>query len=352
MPVSTSARASSRLSKWREPFGFRVIPGQGYPVGALLQIAPLDLQVLSDMKTVRPTAASASVKGVVGLVSEEWAGPGVSAPTMGGFNTQGLTVAPGSAGSASLGTDIVPVTVRGIHMRALIDNTNGVAAITHGLALSSSQTTIGKLQQAAATPLFGAAVATALLNSVAPFNTLGTGALTAATQTITVGGAPAPGDIYTIPVQVPFSDNNQGVAVFRNVTVGPLTAAQAVSTTTAAAAIVAALTADPVFAQYYTAANAAAVITVTVTATNQFRIGGQGMTQQGSIFGSSWELTTAGTVGNSLALGALVVVTGGGTLTAGGGAAGFTGYPTGSTLFTGGAGYVGTCPVFVGGLFG
>lgn len=357
MGLSGGSRASNVGSKWREVQGFAPIPGNAYPVGALLQLAPLDLHTWSDMRTVRPSPAAAVVKAVVGLVADEWiTGPGVTVPgsaPQGGFGG-GSSIAPGSTANASAGTDRLPVVVRGICMRGLIDNTNGAAAITHGLALSSASNVIGKMMQGPAAPVEGAFVASALLNSVAPFNTLGTGAVAAATQTITLSGtAPAAGDVYIIPFQIPFSPNQQGIAQFKNLVVGPLTAAQAGNVTNGALAVSAAIAADPVISQFYTAVPAVGVVTVTIVAGNQFRIGGQGYSQGGNIWGSQWELTTSGTMGNGMALGAPVVSVGAVTITNGGGsAAGQTGYPAGSTLFSGGTGYIGTCPVFVGGIYG
>lgn len=356
MGLSRGSRASNVGSKWREVQGVSPIPGLNYAVGTVVQLAGMDQQVWSDMRTVRPTPASAVVKPIFGVIADEWiTGPGVTIPgaaPQGGFGG-GASLAPGSTGSAPQGTDAITCCVRGINMRTLIDNTNGAAAITHGLALSSASNVIGKLMQGPAAPVEGAFAGSALLNAAAPFNTLGSGAVAAATQTLTLSGtAPAAGDTYSIPMQVPFSPNNQGVAQYRNVVVGPLTTAQAASVTTAAAAVVAAVTADPIASQWYTATSAAGVVTFTVVAGNQFRIGGQGYNQSGNIWGSQWELTTSGTVGNSLTLGAPVVTVGATTLANGGGAAGYTGYPAGSTLFSGGTGYIGTCPVFVGGIFG
>lgn len=357
MGLSRGSRASNVGSKWREVQGFSPIPGNNYPVGALLQLAPMNQQVWSDMHTAVPTAASAVVKAIIGVVADEWiTGPGITIPggaPQGGFGG-GSALAPGSVASAAQGTDAIPVVVRGICMRALIDNTNGAAAITHGYPLSSASNVIGKMMGGPAAPVEGAFAASALLNGGVPFSSLGSGAVAAATQTITLSGtAPAAGDIYIIPMQVPFSPNQQGVAQFRNVIVGPLTAAQAGNVTNGAAAVVAAITADPVASLYYTAANVAGVVTVTIVAGNQFKIGGQGYTQGGVIWGSQWELTTSGTMGNGMALGAPVVSVGAVTIANGGAtAAGQTGYPAGSTLFSGGTGYVGTCPVFVGGIFG
>lgn len=321
------------------------LPGtSGFVVGALIQGVGLDQQVFTDMQTGAPTPATATMKGLLGVVAPEWAPlVGVKGtPNYNGFNGKGSTISPASG---ALGSRGVPVIVRGFHPGILIDQLNGDAALIYRKTVTSSQNTSG-YGQTVATGIWGAAYAETWLPSTGPFSSLGSSTVAAATQTVTVGGTPATGDVYTVPVQIPFDEINYGQAKYYNMVAPALTAAQAASTTTAATALAAAINADPIASTYYNATASSAVVTMTVVAGNVFRVTTPGLITYGTTYGASFNLTTSGAMGNYLSLGT-VSVAGNSTLTAGGSNSGYTGYPATSPLFAGGTGYKGYCPAYI-----
>lgn len=303
---------------WRVTDEFRVVPAQVIPKGALVQMASLDNQQWLDYRTASLVPAGANAVKLIGLVSEDWSG----------FDGVGGTSAPG--GVLSRGTAVLKATIYGYHPSALFDNTAGVA-IVDGTVVQSSATTSGYLQGVAA-GVAAAVVGTAALPAAGFGSTLGVGALVAATQTLTIGGVPAAGDVYSVVIQVPWANTtaaipaaNISVLQTRTITSPPLTAAQAASVTTAAAQEAIVLNADPAFAKYFTATAALGVITVAVKATSW---------NVTFLSGAQAQISAAGTVGNTITIAASK--TGASTFVAGG------------ATFAGGAGFVGTAPVYVG----
>lgn len=350
MPVSDLSRNS--YARWRlSPRGCRPAPGSSYPVGTLVIIADMSKQRYKDLATVVPSAASVTSKPIMGVVAEQFRGspipPGVSpnfGVNQGGFDGAGLIIEPAAG---ALGTDKIDVTYMGMHGLVQVDQTSGAAAITNGVSLVPSANAAGKAMGLAA-PVLGSFLGSAVLNAAAPFNTLGTGAVTQASQTITITGTPVVNEVYTIQFQVPFVEVSggsgaYGIAQYGTLTL-TLTAAQAVSATTAAAAVVAALTANLYLSNWYSATNSSGVITVTVVS-NPFLVTIAG--PDGVNYGARFYLTTNGTVGNSLTLGTMTVSSTS-ILTASGSNSAFTGYPTTSPVFSSGAGYVGTVPALIG----
>jgi hypothetical protein len=292
-----------------------------------VKIASQDLQAYSDAATVIPVTTTASNRNIQGLVSEDWKGFDAALGTPGA--TSATTQAYGVLGR---GTEIVKVTTWGYHPSALIDNTSGVT-ITNEIELinATNAGAAGKLMGVTpAVASIGAICGAAVLPASGIGSSLGAGTLTAASQTQTLTGTPAVGDTISVTVQVPYAGTpfnlpyTPGVAQTATFTTPALTAAQATSVTTAAAACVAYFNAQPAYAKYYLASNSAGVITHTVVS-NPFFITFAN--------GGFMTVNTAGTVGNSLTI--TGAATGGTTSTVGAG------------TFASGAGYVGTAPVFL-----
>lgn len=316
---------------------FRPLPGGAYPVGTVLQYVAQDFQQYPDYRTVQPVPAVANQLLLAGVVSEEMKSSSLSGGVnYGGFDGLGSVIA---GASTARGSQLVPATVYGYHGSLLIDNTAG-NAISNGTPLSSSATTVGRAQGNTA-PVATAVLGNAALPSAGVGATLGTGAVTQASQTITVGGAPATGDVYTITLQIPYSQATPGVVQTRAILVGPLTGAQSASVTAAAAAIVAAIQNDPVAKLYYTAANAAGVVTVSALATALFPIffanafnANVGLPMNVTPFAVS----LSGSAGNGLTIaGAKTVNGGGGTAT----------ITAGAASLAGGVGFVGSAPAWI-----
>jgi hypothetical protein len=98
-------------------------------------------------------------------------------------------------------------------------------------------------------------------------------ALAQASSPFTIGNNPAAGDSFTLTIQSPYQGtpfniplNTAGVLQTTTWTLPAITAAQAASATTMAAALVAYLNLQASFSKYYTATNAAGVVTITVNA--------------------------------------------------------------------------------------
>jgi hypothetical protein len=309
------------VSVKRSTSGFRPTPGGAFPIGTLVKLRAIDNQIFPDYKTIEPSAAAQRDKKIVGVVSEEWSG----------FDTAGGT----TAGNANArGTQSVSVTCRGFHSAVLIDNTDATAAaITDGVALSSSKAAVGKCQGDNA-PVVGTMLGWAALPAAGLGSSLGAGAVTQASQTATIAGVPTAGDTLSVTVQVPGIMAAPGVAQTRTISV-VLTAAQAASANTAAAALQAALAADPVFAVYYSATVLNAVVTVSANAAALFSVyHATPYTNTGlPIDPGGFRVNLSGTVGNSLTFACAAV--GGSTNTAGG-----------ATLANG-AGYKGICPAWI-----
>lgn len=290
-----------------------------YAIGQLIKLAALDSQVYSDGATAIPTTAALGEPSV-GVISEDWKG----------LDGAGALV---SGGTLTRGTQTIKATVYGYHPAVLIDNTNaGASATVNQTPLFSSQTAAGKVQGLATTvaTLVGKEVGYAMLPAAGIGSSLGGAtALVAASTTYTVTGTPTVGDVYSVTLQIPYAGSpsniiSNGVAQTRTVSV-TLTAAQAVSVTTAALAVLTAINADSILGVFYIATQVAGAITIKVVPAQFF------VTVANSAF-QFFYITTAGTVGNSLTVSGAVVGTG--TLTA-------------PTSFTSGAGYIGTVPAFI-----
>lgn len=319
----------SAFSQYNWTEDVRPTPGSTYLPGMAVQAASADNQIWGDYRTAKVPAATAALNGILGIVAPDW----------GGFDGNGnpLTGAPASSYTSFgtllnvRGTQAVKLVMFGYAL-ALVDNTSGAAAVTDNSLLVTSATTAGYLQEAASgSP--GSAVAFALLPAAGLGSSLGSGAIAAAHQTDTIAGTPAAGDVLTVTVQLPYQGTpinpiNPGTPYTYTVS-HTLSAADATSVTTAAASLVTACTNDATFSKYYSASNAAGVITVTLNAGNPFLVTYQlQQSQAGFAF-----FSTSGTFGNNLSF--AVSAAGGSTATAGG-----------ATL-TGGTGYKGLCPVFV-----
>lgn len=324
--LTRNAFASNRVTD-----DYRPLPAGAYPVGTLLQFVAQDFQQYPDYRTVQPSPAVANQLLLAGVVAEE-----MRSTNSGGFDGQGSTT---SGAASARGSQIIPTTIFGYHGAVLIDNTGG-NAISNGTALSSSATTAGRAQGNNA-PVATAVLGNAALPSAGVGATLGTGVPAQASQTITVGGVPAVGDVYTITLQIPYNQNYPGIVQTRAVVVGPLNAGQAASVTAAAAAIVAAIQADAVASKYYTASNAAGVVTVAANANAVFPIyfanafnANVGLPINITPFG----ISLSGSAANGLTIAGVKTVNGGGgtaTITAGGGA------------LAGGSGFIGQAPAWI-----
>lgn len=302
---------------------YRAVANTLYQPGMCVQFAAIDKQIYPDQKTVQPAGTGANQQLVIGLVSEAWPG----------FN--------GSIGAASFtsptstltqrGTSGVTVKTGGYHPAALIDQSGtGGATITNQTPLVPSRATAGYMQGVATAVGGLGTAAVALLPSSGIGSSISAGALTQASQTVTIAGVPAQGDVISVTLQMPYSTAQPGVAQTTTFTCPALTSGQAASVTTAAAAVVAYLNGQVAFSTFFTASNAAGVITIAVNAlASPFLVTfGSGGTVTDSII-----ISLSGSVGNSITISCAAV--GGSTATAGAG-----------TLASG-VGYKGVIPVIV-----
>lgn len=325
----TTDLSSQYLSTRRVEDTFRAVAGEVFTPGSLVQIAALDKQIYPDFVTVQlaAVALSSSPANTVGLVSETWPGfnGSIGAPSY---------ASPSSSGSVR-GTNGVDVVTAGFHSAALIDQSGtGAVNITNGSPLVASDATSGYLQGCAGGAGSGSGiVAGAVLPSTGIGATLSAAALAQASQTDTLTGAPAAGDTLSVTIQSPYTTTSPGVVQKTTYTTPPLTTAQAASVTTAAAALVAYLNGQPGFSQYFTASNAAGVVTVTVNAAAAPFLVTFGPGIDGQAVSSAFYISISGAVANSLTF---AVASTGGTVSTAGGA-----------TFAGGTGYKGVCPVLV-----
>ena len=303
-------------------------PGLGfaYPSGTVVCLPALDLQAFVDMRTVVPSPAAANVPLLIGVVSAE----SVS-KTTGGFDGLGAVVS--AANAAARGTQKLALTIYGQHDGVLVDNSGaGSAAIVHGTMLTSSVVTSGSAQGVTAAPPPNALLGSAVLPLAGLGATFGAGALVAAaiTGTLTVA---APGQTVFATLQIGDSQNFPGVAQTRTISV-VLNATNGASVTTAAAALAAAINADPIASLIYVATSALGVVTLTALATGLFsRFFVPAMQNTSLAFNyAGYRFNTAGTGGNGLT-------------TAFGGSGGAT--ATGGGALAGGTGYKGTIPAFI-----
>lgn len=324
----TGDLTSQYLTFLRSEDDFRPLAATTFTPGLACQLVSLDNQIYPDQKTIQPTSTSASQNLIVGVVSDSWPGfnAGIGSPNY----------ASASSAQTVRGTQGVLLVTTGYHPAVFVDQSGaGATAISNMTPLVASRATAG-YTQGATTPVAGfGSVGTAMLPGGSGFasTALSAAALVQASQTATVGGAPAAGDTLTVTIQTQYNNANPGVAQTLTFTTPPLTTAQATSTTTAATALAAYLNAQPGFTQYYTASSAAAVVTVSVnTLAAPFLVTyGSGIDGQG--VSGSFSISLSGIVGNKITF--VNSATGGSTLTAGA-----------STLASG-AGFKGTIPALV-----
>lgn len=306
---------------------YRPVANTTYTPGALLQLVSVDEQVAPDFMTVQLSTNAASVANCVGVVSQSW--PGFS-PSDGFVSTSGTE-------SLVRGTQFVKATVKGAAPILVDQSGTGAATIVNGSPLIGSAASAGYAQgasRAAAISGGSQVVASATLPASGIGSSLTAAALAQASQTVTIAGTPAAGDVITVTLQSPYTTANPGVAQTIAFAAPALTTAQAASVTTAAAAVVAYLNSTPAFSTFFTATNAAGVITITVNALSApFLVTfGSGTTVTGQ-----FSIGISGMIANSLSVAASAV--GGSTATAGG------------STFAGGTGYKGLIPAIINGEF-
>jgi hypothetical protein len=305
---------------------YRPVAATTYLPGSVLQTVSQDLELFPDQKCAQLSSTAAAQQGLVGVVDEDW-------PGFAGSIGPASYVSPASFTNFR-GTVGVNVKTMGYHSGVLVDQSGtGAVTIVNRLPLVASRATAGYAQGVAATaPLGGTSVvANAKLPASGIGSSLTAAALAQASQTATVA-TPAAGDALTVTIQSPYVSSAPGVAQTTTWTTPPLTAAQATSATTAALALLTYLNAQPNFSQYFTATQAAGVVTVTVNALSTgFAVNfGSGQTVT-----SSFSIGLSGMVANSLTFAAGVVGAGGTTNTAGG------------ANLAGGTGYFGTVPALI-----
>ena len=308
---------------------YRPLAATTYQIGAVLQIVPVDQQVAPDFMSVQLCAAGASVANCAGVVSPAWAG---FSPSDGFVNTSGNE-------TLVRGTQFIKAAIKGASPILLDHSGTGAVTVVNGSPLIGSAATAGYAQGASrAVAISGGSqvIATALLPSTGIGSSLTAAALAQAAQTITIAGTPAAGDVITVTIQAPYTSANPGVAQTIAYAAPALTTAQAASVTTAALAVLTYLNAQPSFSQYFTATQAAGVITITVNAlSTPFLVTyGSGTTVTGQL-----SIGISGMVANSLTIATSVSAGAGSTSTAGG------------ANFASGTGYKGLIPALIEGEF-
>lgn len=301
---------------------FRAVAATTFSPGMAVQIAAIDKQLYPDNKTVQPTGTAANQQLIAGVVSEAWPGFNGSIGTASYTSPSSSTTVRGTAG--------VLVKTSGYHPSVLVDQSGtGGATISNGTPLIPSRATSGYSQGGTAAAGLGT-VGVAVLPSSGIGSSISAGALTQASQTVTIAGTPAAGDVISVTLQMPYSTAAPGVAQTTTFTCPALTSGQAASVTTAAAAVVAYLNSQTAFSTFFTASSNLAVVTITVNAlASPFLVTfGSGSTVTGSI-----TLSLSGAVGNSITISC--AATGGSSATAGAG------------TLANGVGYKGTIPAIV-----
>ncbi len=301
-----------------------------YVTGNVLQLAALDLQTTPDFKTVQLSASGASQGNLVAVVSDTW--PGFGGSASGAQNT--------AAPSQTLGrgTQFIEGVCRGAAPILVDQSGTSAITLTNGMALVACNGTAGYAMGKAIASAPGglATIGAAVLPASGIGSSITAAALAQAAQTVTIAGTPAAGDIITVTIQSPYVLSAPGVAQTIAYVVPALTTAQAVSVTTAALAVLTYLNAQPSFSQYFTAAQVAGVITITVNAlSTPFLVNvGTGTTVAGQ-----FTLGISGMVANSLTITTGVNGGAGSTSTAGAG------------TFAAGTGYKGIIPALITGAF-
>jgi len=307
----TTDATKQNLGYNRSENSYRPLPGVAYPIGLIVKFASLDQQVWVDENMVIPATTAATQQLQIGVVSDMWGGFG---PAFG--YTAPLTNA--------RGTFNVDVITQGYHPALLIDQSGtGAATITNETPIIPSRGTSG-YGMGTTTPVAGlGTTAVAMLPASGLCSSLTAAALVQASCTDTITGAPALNDVITVTVQIPYVTANPGVAQTRSVAT-TLTAAQAVSVTTAAAAVVAACNADAIYSLYYIASNVAGVITHTVVQGGTFTVNYSGTYNGTTVVVSQFSFTTSGSAMNGATHTSAAV--GGSVSTASGNFANGTGY--------------------------
>ena len=317
-----------------------------YVNGIACGLVAVDSQILPDFQTVQPLAAGTTTPNFVGVIQPAWQG----------FDNAGSLNASYISPATQLntrGTVYVPLVVKGVAYVWVDQAGSGAVTITNGIQIVSSRNTAGYGQGVAiatATPRSGL-IGSANLPASGIGSSLTAAALAQATQTFTVGGTPAAGDVLTVTLQIPYTDLQPGTAQTHSISV-TLNSTTAATTTTAATALAAALNADPYFAvqsvhgvgnpaPYYLATSSTNVVTVAINAqANPFLVtGGTTNVAGSSVEQYRFNAYISGMVANSLTTVASVSAGAGSTLTAGG------------ATFSGGTGYKGKIPVLVYGAY-
>lgn len=290
---------------------FRPLANTAYPPGTVLQLAARDAQIYPDIKTVRPSVAQAntvvSQRLFAGVVSAQWPGfnGSIGAPS---YTSPSANPGPGGA----RGSQYVYATCKGVGGILVDQSGSGAVTLVHGGALVVSVASTGYAQGGADTVAV-VPIAVATLPASGIGSSITAAALAQAAQTFTVA-TPAAGDIVNTTIQSPYTEASPGVVQTTTWSL-TLTSATAASATTAGAAIVAFLNAQPNFSQYFIATNAAGVVTVTVNAlSTPFQI----TYGTGTTLTDVWSIGLSGMIANSLTTAASVTGSGGTTYTAGG----------------------------------
>jgi hypothetical protein len=334
MPGITQAadRTSSYRSYGRSTWSYRPVAGLVYTPGLSVQLVSQDLQLYPDAACVGLAALTGSQQKMCGIVAETW--PGFS----GSLASATPYTAPTNLGAVR-GTLVIDVVVEGFHPAVFVDQSGAAATtITDGLTLVASRATAGYLQGVgiASAPGGSGVMANAFLPGTGFGSSLTAAALAQASQTDTIAGAPAAGDVLTMTLQTPWIDTAAGVLQTTVFMSPQLTTAQAVSVTTAAAAFATFLNAQAAFNKFWVAAAVAGVITVTVNTLSapyhvNFATGIGGIATA-----NAFDISLSGMLANTLtfAVGYTQAGASTGTATAGG------------ATFAGGTGFKGTIPAF------
>jgi hypothetical protein len=304
---------------------YRPIAGVTYNPGSVVQNVAASLELFPDQKCVQLSATGANQQSLVGVVAETW--PGFS----------------GSIGAASYtspstftnfrGTLGIETVTQGYHPAILLDQSgSGAVTVVDKLALIASRATAGYAQGASASAPAGgtAVVANAKLPASGIGSSITAAALAQAAQTDTLTGTPAAGDTLSVTIQTPYITSAPGVLQTTTWTTPPLTAAQAVSVTTAGLALLTYLNAQPSFSKYFIASQVAGVVTITVNALSAPFLINFGT---GTTVANAFTIGLSGMVSNSLTF---AVASTGGTIST-----------AGAAVLAAGTGYLGTIPGYV-----
>lgn len=240
---------------------YRPIANVVYSPGSVLQNVSSDLELFPDEKCAQLSTTAAAQQSLVGVVSETW--PGFSGSVSPNNYTSAVSY------TNFRGTVGIETITQGYHPAILLDNSGaGAVTVVDKLPLVASRATAGYAQGVAAASALGgtSVVANAKLPASGIGSSLTAAALAQASQTDTLTGAPAVGDTLFVTIQSPYITTAPGVAQTTTWTTPPLTAAQAVSVTTAALALLTYLNAQSNFNKYFIASQAAGVVTITVNA--------------------------------------------------------------------------------------